>query len=241
MSDLFSFQKIGVIESPWNEKFAIPRQPGLVSEANARLVLESPFNTEQCVAELSQFSHIWVLFIFHKTMAKGWNPQVRPPRLGGNKKVGVFASRSTFRPNPIGMSAVKLAGVSLEQGKAVLQLKGIDLVNGTPVIDIKPYIPYSDNVALASGGYADNPPDATMPVQFTDDVLQDIEALQQQAPEYYGNLTDFISQVLQQDPRPAYKQQNTKRQLYGVHLYDFDLRWFVEDNVTTVYEIERRK
>ncbi len=126
----FQFNVIGHIESPYKEKFAIPRQPGLVQGCGTPY-LHSPFNDPNAVRGLSQFSHVWVLFVFHQTMKNGWKPLVRPPRLGGNDKMGVFATRSTFRPNPIGMSLVELHGITIENSQVILELGSLDLVDGT--------------------------------------------------------------------------------------------------------------
>jgi len=155
----FKFDAIGVIESPYREKFAIPRQPNLVSAAKGKVVLIGEANNHELVRDIEQFSHLWLLFVFHGTQEQGWKPLVRPPRLGGNVKTGVLATRSTFRPNPIGMSVVKLDKVVTEKQQTVLHISGLDLLNGTPIIDIKPYVPYSDSVSLANGGFAQTEPE----------------------------------------------------------------------------------
>ncbi|EGU94921.1 hypothetical protein HMPREF9349_05200 [Escherichia coli MS 79-10] len=137
----FQFEQIGVIRSPYKEKFAVPRQPGLVKSANGELHLIAPYNQADAVRGLEAFSHLWILFVFHQTMEGGWRPTVRPPRLGGNARMGVFATRSTFRPNPIGMSLVELKEVVCHKDSVILKLGSLDLVDGTPVVDIKPYLP----------------------------------------------------------------------------------------------------
>ena len=137
----FQFEQIGVIRSPYKEKFAVPRQPGLVKSANGELHLIAPYNQADAVRGLEAFSHLWILFVFHQTMEGGWRPTVRPPRLGGNARMGVFATRSTFRPNPIGMSLVELKEVVCHKDSVILKLGSLDLVDGTPVVDIKPYSP----------------------------------------------------------------------------------------------------
>ena len=166
-------------------------------------------------------------------MDKGWNPTVRPPRLGGNERLGVFATRSTFRPNPLGLSVAKLDGISIKNNQCILNLSGIDLVDGTPILDIKPYVPYADSLADAQAGYASDSPIADMPVLFTDETVNQIDAQHKKHPE----LRDFIAQVLAQDPRPAYKKNKTTRQEYGVKLYDFNVRWVVESDITTVVSV----
>ena len=146
----FELNAVGVIESPYKQKFAIPRQPGLIPEATGYLVLEPDYSDEAIVRGIESFSHLWLVFVFHETAGKGWSPMVRPPRLGGNARKGVFATRATFRPNPVGLSVVKLEGVERKNGKLMLKLSGIDLLHGTPVIDIKPYLPYSDALPEAA-------------------------------------------------------------------------------------------
>jgi len=224
---------VGIIHTPYKEKFAVPRQPGLVSAAKAQLILSPPFDEADALRGLEQFSHVWLIFAFHETMDKGWNPTVRPPRLGGNERLGVFATRSTFRPNPLGLSVAKLDGITIKNNQCILNLSGIDLVDGTPILDIKPYVPYADSLPDAQAGYASDAPIADMPVTFADEALNQISAQKKKHPE----LQTFITQVLTQDPRPAYKKNKTTRQEYGVKLYDFNVRWAVEDNITTVFSV----
>ncbi|EPQ5227662.1 tRNA (N6-threonylcarbamoyladenosine(37)-N6)-methyltransferase TrmO [Providencia stuartii] len=230
----FQFNVIGHIESPYKEKFAIPRQPGLVQAGVGRLHLHSPFNDPNSVRGLNQFSHVWVLFVFHQTMENGWKPLVRPPRLGGNEKMGVFATRSTFRPNPIGMSLVELRGITIKNNQVILELGSLDLVDGTPVIDIKPYLPFAEAVSNATAGYAQDTPSDDMQVIFTPQLETELDVYQNQ----YPGIKQFISQVLMQDPRPAYKKQSTETRDYAVHLLDFNIRWRVIDGVTEVFAIE---
>ncbi len=230
----YQLTAIGHIQSPYKQKFAIPRQPRLVPEAKAKLVFSSDFNREEFVRGLDEFSHIWLLFRFHQTADKGYSAMVRPPRLGGNERKGVFATRATFRPNAIGMSAVKLEGIEYKNGQLSLLLSGIDLLDGTPILDIKPYLPYSDAMTDASAGFADSQPETDMSVEFSDEALAFI-AKQTEQPE----LKAFISNVLKQDPRPAYKKQRDSEQSYGMILYDFNIRWHVQDNHNTVTSIEK--
>lgn len=162
----FVFNQIGIIRSPYKEKFAIPRQPGLIEDGGGELQLLPPYNQAESVRGLEAFSHIWVLFIFHQTMEGGWRPTVRPPRLGGNARTGVFATRSTFRPNPVGMSLVELKGIRVKGDAITLELGSLDLVDGTPVVDIKPYLPFAESHPQARAGFAQMAPDAAMPVLF---------------------------------------------------------------------------
>lgn len=222
LSDI-SLSAIGTLASPYKEKFAIPRQPRLINSARGVITLGDEYNSEEIVAGLTQFSHIWLIFVFHQTANQGWKPMIRPPRLGGNKKIGVLASRSTFRPNPIGMSAVKLERVYTTNNKTHIEVSGIDLLNGTPILDIKPYIPYSDSIAAADAGFADEAPKESLTVKYSQQALKSIthEAKQHDI----ANLQQFISDVLSQDPRPAYKKNKADDKQYGVHLYHLNIKW----------------
>ena len=233
MSD-YTISAIGHIESPYKQKFAIPRQPRLVPQAKAKLIFAPDFNREEFVRGLDEFTHIWLLFRFHETADKGYSAMVRPPRLGGNERKGVFATRATFRPNAIGMSAVKLEGIEYRNGQLSLLLAGIDLLDGTPIIDIKPYLPYSDAMFDASAGFADTRPETQMSVEFTPEVTLFIEQQTQ-----YPELLNFISNVLKQDPRPAYKKQKDGEQSYGMTLYDYNIRWQVNGEHNLVTSIEK--
>jgi len=233
MSD-YSISAIGHIQSPYKQKFAIPRQPRLVPEAKAKLVFTADFNREEFVRGIDEFTHIWLLFRFHETADKGYSAMVRPPRLGGNERKGVFATRATFRPNAIGMSAVKLEGIEYKNGQLSLLLAGIDLLDGTPIIDIKPYLPYSDAMHDASAGFADIRPETQMSVEFTPEVTSFIEQQTQ-----YPDLHNFISNVLKQDPRPAYKKQKDGEQSYGMTLYNYNIRWQVNGEHNVVTSIEK--
>ncbi|MCO7187824.1 tRNA (N6-threonylcarbamoyladenosine(37)-N6)-methyltransferase TrmO [Pseudoalteromonas sp. XMcav2-N-2] len=228
----FDIQPIGVIHSPYKQKFAIPRQPRLVPEAKAKLVFCADFNREEFVRGIEEFSHLWLLFRFHETADKGYSALVRPPRLGGNARKGVFATRATFRPNGIGMSAVKLEGVEYKNGQLALLLSGIDLLDGTPIVDIKPYLPYSDALAGAAAGFADTRPETQMTVTFSE---QAEDFISKQGD--YPDLRDFISNVLKQDPRPAYKKKQENPQNYGMNLYDFNIRWQVDGEHNHVLEV----
>ncbi|PCI62829.1 MAG: tRNA (N6-threonylcarbamoyladenosine(37)-N6)-methyltransferase TrmO [Gammaproteobacteria bacterium] len=221
----FQFSPIGIIQSPYQEKFAIPRQPGLVSAAKGQILLQNEANNSELLRGIEQFSHLWLIFVFHGTLAQGWKPLVRPPRLGGNEKMGVLATRSTFRPNPIGISVVTLDSVEtyLEAKKqqAILHISGLDLLNGTPILDIKPYIPYSDSLADAQAGFAQQAPQASLVVKFSTIAMKQLNELQQ----HYFDLKLLINQVLAQDPRPAYKQGKVDNKIYGMALYDLNIQW----------------
>ncbi len=185
---------------------------------------------------LDAFSHIWVVFVFHQTMEGGWRPTVRPPRLGGNARMGVFATRSTFRPNPVGMSLVELQGIRCEKDRVILTLGGLDLVDGTPVIDIKPYLPFAEALPDARAGYAREAPEAAVSVTFTDEIAQALPSLEKR----YPRLGQFICEVLAQDPRPAYRKEEETGKSYAVWLLDFNVRWRVTPQGFEVYALELR-
>ncbi|ELL9328827.1 tRNA (N6-threonylcarbamoyladenosine(37)-N6)-methyltransferase TrmO [Vibrio fluvialis] len=230
---MHTIEPIAVIESPYKEKFAVPRQPRLVPSATARVKLLGESNCPEAVRGIEQFSHLWLLFLFDQNLQAGWKPTVRPPRLGGNERIGVLASRSTFRPNGIGMSAVKLRGVSKQGDQIYLDLGSVDLVDGTPIIDIKPYIPYSDSIADAQGGYAEAEPEQAE-VTFSAAALETLQRL----PD--GQVQQaVIGEVLAQDPRPAYKKNKPDTKEYAVNLYDLNVKFMVNGNLVTVTAIER--
>ncbi len=227
-------EAIGVIESPYAEKFSVPRQPGLVTSAETRLVLKAPFNHSDFVEGLEQFSHCWLVFAFHQNLEAGWKAKVRPPRLGGNQKLGVFATRSSFRPNGLGLSVMELAKIEHTPNGPVLVFKGGDLVNGTPVYDIKPYVPYADSHPDAQGGFAQSAPESDLTVQWQDAALA-------QAKEHGlgAKQRAVVEQVLAQDPRPAYKKQSNDERIYGVTLFHVNLRWQVIDKQLVIIEVNR--
>ena len=240
MTNTISFDFIGKVSSPYKEKFAIPRQPGLVSAAKGAIHLLDNANNIDLVRGLTDFSHIWVIFVFHGTQGKGWKPLVKPPRLGGNKKIGVLATRSTFRPNPLGMSLVKLDNITTtnhhNRHQVTLNISGLDLLDQTPVIDIKPYIPYSDSNINATAGYAQTSPSTSICVSFNSKAKLTLQNLEKIHP----HLTLFITQILEQDPRPAYKQHKEDLKIYGMALYDFNILWQMTSLSTIeVLNIER--
>ncbi|WP_142604696.1 tRNA (N6-threonylcarbamoyladenosine(37)-N6)-methyltransferase TrmO [Solitalea koreensis] len=225
----FKFNPIGIVHSPFKEKFGIPRQPGLAPSAKAVIELLPPFNLAETVLGLPEFSHIWVIFIFHATSERGWSPTVRPPRLGGNKRTGVFATRSTHRPNPIGMSVAELEQVEVENGKVLLHLRNIDLMDGTPVIDIKPYVPYSDSIPNAYADYAANVPEHKLIVSFNEEV----EIKLREKPQ----LKQLIIEILRLDPRPAYRSIKDDANVYGIRIEDVDVKFKIENNAVIVVDL----
>lgn len=209
---------IGTVHSPYKEKFAIPRQPGLVTAAKGCIELDSTLNAADMVEGLTDFSHIWVLFLFHQTIAHGWKAKVKPPRLGGNQKLGVLATRSTFRPNGIGMSAVQLDEITTDNDSIKLHISGLDLLDQTPVVDIKPYVGYSDSLPEANSGFAQYAPANQLTVQFS-------EQAQSVLHDCPNEVKLLIEQVLAQDPRPAYRQGKPDDKTYGMRLFDFNVTW----------------
>ncbi len=216
----FTFPAIGIIHSCFKEKFGIPRQPGLVPLSTAQLELLPPYNDRDALDGLEACSHIWVQFVFHANKRDEWKPKVKPPRLGGNKSLGVFATRSPTRPAPIGLSVVKLDGIVELDGKLLLNLSGIDLLDGTPVLDIKPYVPYVDLVPEAINRFASAAPEL-IAVEFS-------SASAVFCSDYHQNhridLSGLIRQILQQDPRPQYQEPEPER-IYGMKLLDLDVQW----------------
>ena len=212
----YRLNPIGYVRSCFKEKFAIPRQPLLAPAAQGCIELLPPYDQADAVVGLEDISHIWVIFLFHKTLENTPRLKVRPPRLGGNKSIGVFASRATHRPNGIGQSAVRLERV--EAGR--LGVSGIDLLDGTPVLDIKPYVPYADSLPMARNAIAEDAP-KLIAVRWQSSALQQA---QQHALRLQQPVVELIEQCLAQDPRPAY-QQPTSERIYGVQFWDVQVRW----------------
>ena len=230
----YTFAPIGIIRSPFKEKFGIPRQAGLIPEARASLELLPPYDQDEALRGLAGFSHVWIVFVFHGNVDRGWKPTVRPPRLGGKRRVGVFATRSNFRPNPIGLSAVKLDGFGRETGKLVLHLSGVDLLDGAPVLDIKPYLSYADSIPAAEGGFAARKPPASFDVIFAPEALAACRRREQAGA---SDLYHLIAQTLQTDPRPAYYATAPQKDRFNLRLFNFDIEWIVEGKQITVTEI----
>ena len=212
----YRLNPIGYVRSCFKEKFAIPRQPLLAPAAQGCIELLPPYDQADAVAGLEDISHIWVIFLFHKTLENTPRLKVDPPRLGGNKSIGVFASRATHRPNGIGQSAVRLERV--EAGR--LWMSGIDLLDGTPVLDIKPYVPYADSLPMVHIAIAEYEP-KLIAVSWQASALEQAQAhmLRLQQP-----VVELVEQCLAQDPRPAY-QQPTPERIYGVQFWDVQVRW----------------
>lgn len=233
-----AIEVIGRLHSCFPDKFGVPRQPGLCRAAHGEIAILPPYDRAEAFRGLEEISHIWVTFLFHENLAKAWQPTIRPPRLGGNKRIGVFASRSSFRPNGLGLSLLKLTGISLSQGVR-LQVSGVDMIEGTPIVDIKPYLPYADTAADAHAGWADQAPEQRLAVQFSAQARQDLARLAsatsgQQRPR----LELLIGDVLCGDPRPTYRRGKPDTRVYATRLYDLDVHWqVVNDAVAQVIAI----
>jgi tRNA-Thr(GGU) m(6)t(6)A37 methyltransferase TsaA len=225
---------IGFIRSPYREKFGIPRQPGIVRSARFYIEFLDDYYREEAFRGLDEFSHIWVIFVFSANIKDGWKPTVRPPRQGGNTRTGVFATRSPFRPNPVGISAVRNEGWKDNGWKKSLVVSGGDFLDMTPVIDIKPYVPYTDSIQDATGGFAHYAPESCIEVLFSSEAE---EKCRQISWDGYGTIQQFIKEVLSQDPRPAYHSSGKIKQDYAMKLCGFDIIWKVENGCITVTDI----
>lgn len=230
---------IAVLRSPYGEKFSVPRQPDLVKEGKGRLHLLPPYNSPDAVRGLEQFSHLWLIFQFHQIPERQWHATVRPPRLGGNERIGVFASRATHRPNPLGLSKVALEGIEIHRHEVILQLGSVDLVDGTPILDIKPYLAYADSEPNARSGFAQHKPQAKLEVEFASNLKQPGQFQQNFAKFGITEPYQFIADVIAQDPRPAYQQGQFSERIYGMQLAGFNIRWKIdEQNVAKAWVIE---
>ena len=219
------FSVIARIRSDFATKFGVPRQSGLVNALESTIVFEPEYRNADALRGLEGFSHIWLIWVFDKAVRDTWSPTVRPPRLGGNTRMGVFATRSPFRPNPIGLSCVRLAGIEETAEGTVLRIRGADLMDGTPILDIKPYIPYADCKPEALGGFASAPAGETLEVLIPEGLLLRI-------PE---NRRESLRGVLAQDPRPHY--HDDPERIYGFGFGGMEVKFRVAGNVLTVTDI----
>ena len=225
-----TIQPIARMRSDFASKFGIPRQSGLVEELRSTIVFEPEFRNPDALRGIEEFSHLWIIWQFSEAVRQGWSPTVRPPRLGGNTRMGVFATRSPFRPNNLGLSSVRLLGV--EQTKdfgMVLHVGGADLMDGTPIFDIKPYIPYGDCHMDATGGFTDRAGEFLLDVDFPRELLEKLPPDKREAAKA----------VLSHDPRPSY-QRNEDR-IYGMTFAGQDIRFTVREDTLTVTEVTPRK
>ena len=230
MEQEYPMRVIARVHSDFQTKFGIPRQSGLVDALEATVVFQPEFRSPDALRGIEGFSHLWLIWAFSESVGHSWSPTVRPPRLGGNTRMGVFATRSPFRPNPIGLSCVRLDGVELtrEQGP-ILRIRGADLMDGTPILDIKPYIPYGDAHPEARGGFAPAAPEERLTVEIPPELLAQIPAGRQEA----------LRGVLAQDPRPPY--QRDPERIYGFPFAGLDVKFRVAGTELTVLDVAPRE
>ena len=221
---------IARIQSDFPTKFGIPRQSGLVESLKARIVFEPEYRNADALRGMEEYSHLWIIWEFSEAKRDTWSPTVRPPRLGGNTRMGVFATRSPFRPNPIGLSCVKLEAIDYiaENGPAII-VSGADLLNGTPIYDIKPYLPFVDSQPEAVGGFADTVKDDQLTVQCSEDIMEQIPQQHRQA----------VLDILAQDPRPHYQKDPSR--IYGMEFADMEIKFRVEEKTLIVCEVIRKE
>ena len=223
-----NIQVIARMHSDFATKFGIPRQSGLVEELKSTIVFEPEFRNPDALRGIEDFSHLWIIWQFSEAVRTGWSPTVRPPRLGGNTRMGVFATRSPFRPNNLGLSSVKLLGMEhTEKYGTVLLVGGADLMDGTPIFDIKPYIPYGDCHPEATGGFTYTAGEFLLQVDFPEDLLMILPAEKR----------DAAIGVLSHDPRPSYQRKPDR--VYGLTFAGFDIRFKVTDDILTVEEVNK--
>ena len=222
---MFTPTVIAKIKSPYSGKFGIPRQSGMVN-CVSEVVFEKPYNNIDAVRGIEEFSHIWLIWYFDKSDDKVASLTVRPPKLGGNVRVGVFASRSPFRPNPIGLTLVKLVKVNAEGKKLSLTVEDADLLDGTPILDIKPYLPFSESLADAIGGFSETTSKVRLYVDFPDNLIKKIDEDKRLA----------VKNLLSLDPRPGY--QNDAERIYGVTYYDYNIKFKTDGKTLYVTEVE---
>ncbi len=224
-----SITPIARMHSDFPTKFGIPRQSGLVQELRSTIVFEPEFRNSDALRGIEDFSHLWLIWQFSEAVRDGWSPTVRPPRLGGNTRMGVFATRSPFRPNNLALSCVRLLGVEhTEQNGTVLHVGGADLMDGTPIFDIKPYIPYSDCHTDATGGFTDTAKDFLLAVDFPAHLLNLLPQDKQES----------AIGVLSHDPRPSYQKDSDR--IYGLTFAGYDIRFTVSGKTLTVLEVTKQ-
>lgn len=217
---------IAHMKSDFPTKFGIPRQSGLVKELRSTIVFTPEYRIEEALRGLDGFSHIWIIWQFSEAVQTEWSPTVRPPRLGGNQRMGVFATRSPFRPNSLGLSCVRILSIEKTESQGtVIHVAGADLMDGTPIFDIKPYIPYGDCHTDAVGGFTANAGEFLLQVNFPEDLLSKVAA----------DKRDAMIGVLSHDPRPSYQRDADR--IYGLSFADYNIRFTVKDNVLTVIEV----
>lgn len=227
MDEIPVMKRLARIRCGFPAKFGIPRQSGLVEELKAEIIFEPEYRNPDALRGLEGFTHIWLVWLFSEAVREGWSPTVRPPRLGGNTRMGVFATRSPFRPNPIGLSAVRLDGIRQDERLGpVLLVSGADLMDGTPILDIKPYLPFADSIPQAVGGFARQMQGAQLNVDCPAPLLKQVPADSRQA----------LLGVLAQDPRPSY--QTDPQRIYGFRFDGLEVKFRVRERVLTVLSVQ---
>lgn len=221
-------QVIAKIHNDFSQKFGIPRQSGLANSVISRIVFEPEFRSDDALRGIEGFTHLWLIWQFSENVRSTWSPTVRPPRLGGNTRLGVFATRSSFRPNAMGLSSVRLLGTERTKDGTILIVAGADMLDGTPIFDIKPYIPYCDSHPEASGGFTDTAGDFLLEVSFPEELLRKIPSEKH----------DAVLEILSHDPRPSY--QNDPARVYGLTFGSFDIRFTVTENTLLVQEVTEK-
>lgn len=230
MENILETKIIAKIRNGYKEKFGIPRQSGIAGNTESVIVFEKEYRDENALRGIEEYSHLWLIWHFSEVDKKTWSPTVRPPRLGGNKRMGVFATRSPYRPNPIGLSSVELVAVEkTKQFGTVLRVKGADLMDGTPILDIKPYLAFTDSHSNAKGGFADTVKDYSLTVNIPDDI----------AKAFSADELESLSSILSQDPRPSY--QNEADRVYGMRFNDCGIKFSVNGDVLSVISAEKQK
>ncbi len=220
---------IGRVYSDFDEKFGIPRQSGIINDLKSKIIFEPGYRNAEAVRGLSEFSHIWIIWQFSESLRDDWSPTVRPPRLGGNKRVGVFATRSPFRPNEIGLSSVKLDKIEFTEGLGpVLHISGADMLNGTPVFDIKPYLPFTDSHKDATAGFAEETKDYKIEVEAPGELLEII-------PE---EKRDALIKIMENDPRPSYKKVEIRE--YGFQFAGYEIKFKAEGKKLILTKIQKK-
>lgn len=222
----YSMKIIAHIETDFKEKFGIPRQSGLVECASGKVTFEPEFKNADALRGLDGYSHIWLIWQFSEAVRDNWSPTVRPPRLGGNTRMGVFATRSPFRPNAVGLSCVKIEHIDFENVE--IYVSGVDMLDGTPIFDIKPYVPFADIRNNAVGGFADERKAYSLIVNISDELISMVSP----------NHRETLVKILAEDPRPSY--QNDPERIYGMLFADYEIKFKVSDGVLTVFEIEQK-
>ncbi|MBQ8683160.1 MAG: tRNA (N6-threonylcarbamoyladenosine(37)-N6)-methyltransferase TrmO [Clostridia bacterium] len=229
MADQLICNYIARIRTDFGSKFGVPRQSGVVPELTARIVFEPAYRNPDALRGLEDFSHLWLVWHFSEVRQEGWSPTVRPPRLGGNTRMGVFATRSPYRPNPIGLSSVKMEAIDLHTPDGpVITVSGADLMDGTPILDIKPYLAYTDSHPEATGGFVTGLSDRSLTVDCAPGLLAGV-------PEDTGR---SLLAVLAHDPRPTYQQDSDR--VYGMDFAEYNVRFTVKNGILTVISLEKR-